>query len=350
MFVGLEGMIVRRRQWSSVILTLAALAIVYGLGTTFFTVELERLVERTVTPHILGSNSIEAMNREIYSGGVERFMASNHVRAIGFGCIALVVGLTLLGLITDKRGLATFGSVGFILSIYAYFVLHMSFLAGLGMLTSLWRPFWGDLVKLGDIAYLPYMGLVYPFSLVGIDIRRIVAEMFSTMGLLVFILGVLTWFYARIKKEGIADFWIYRFSRHPQYLGWIVWSYGLMLRASQRTDLVLQSSNPGASLPWVTATLIIMCVALSEELHMRCRKHRDYAQYLGRVPFMLPLPRVLRTVIAAPVALLLRKEDPENGWDIAVVFAIYLALIMLLSLPFVLLGWPPGGGWMEWPF
>jgi hypothetical protein len=50
------------------------------------------------------------------------------------------------------------------------------------------------------------------------------AGLFIALGLLIFILGVLAWFYARLEKKGTADFWIYRFSRHPQYLGWIVWS------------------------------------------------------------------------------------------------------------------------------
>jgi protein-S-isoprenylcysteine O-methyltransferase Ste14 len=253
-------------------------------------------------------------------------------------------------LMTERRGLASFGSLGFILSIYAYFVIHMSFLAGLGMLTALWKPFWGDLIQLGDIAYLPYMILVYPFSLFALDIRRFVVGLFTNVGLVIFILGVLTWFYARIKKKGVADFWIYRLSRHPQYLGWIVWSYGLMLRTSLRTDLVLQHSNPGASLPWVLSTLIILCVALSEEIQMRRKHDRSYEQYRARVPFMFPMPGWLSACIAAPVRILLKKEAPENGRDVVVIFLVYSVLIMAFSLPFVLLNWPSGGGWMQWPF
>ena len=176
-------------------------------------------------------------------------MASNHIRAIGFICCALMILLAILGLIVERRGLATLGSIGFILPVYAYFMLHMSFLAGLGILTALWAPFWGDLVKLGDIAYLPYMILVYPFSLIGMDIRKFLAGFIANLGLLIFILGVLAWFYARFKQKNTVDFWIYRFTRHPQYLGWILWSYGLMLRVAHRHDTALQDSNPGASLP-----------------------------------------------------------------------------------------------------
>jgi hypothetical protein len=157
---------IKRSMWSSIVLTLLALAIVYGVGTTFFTVELERLVERTITPHVAASSDVETMNRQIYSG-IDQFMASKRLRVVGYICFALMVFLALVGLIVQKRGLALLGSLGFILPTYAYFVLHMSFLAGLQILTALWAPFWGDLVRLGDVAYLPYMILVYPFSLVG---------------------------------------------------------------------------------------------------------------------------------------------------------------------------------------
>jgi protein-S-isoprenylcysteine O-methyltransferase Ste14 len=340
---------VARNRLSSALLTLVALAIVYGVGTTFFSIELERLVERTITPHIVSSPGVAAMNRQIYAG-LDSFMASKHVRIIGWICVALIILLALVGLITEKRGLASLGSIGFILPIYAYFVMHMSFLAGLGILTSLWLPFWGDLVKLGDIAYLPYMLLVYPFSLFGLDIRRFVAGALSSLGLLVFVLGVLAWFYARFQKKGTADFWIYRFTRHPQYLGWILWSYGLMVSVSLRRDTVLQDTNPGASLPWMISTLIIVCIALSEEVRMRREHGTEYERYASRAPFMLPLPRFLARLISAPFRLVLRKDWPTTGWDLIWTFAIYISVVALLSLPFVLFGWPPGRGWMHWPF
>lgn len=335
-------------NWSSVLLTLLALAVVYGFGTTFFAVELEHLIETTITPHILASPQVSAMNREIFSG-IDQFMSANHVRVIGYTCVALVILVALIGLLTDKRKLASLGSLGFILPVYAYFVLHMSFLAGLGIMTALWAPFWGDLVKLGDIAYLPYIVLVYPFSLLGLDVRRLLASLFASLGLLVFILGVFAWFYARFRRKETADFWIYRFTRHPQYLGWILWSYSLMLSVGLRHDMVLQEVNPGASLPWVISTLIIVCVALSEEIRMRRQAGQAYARYSAQTSFMIPLPQILKRVISTPFRLILKKDRPKTRWDVLWTFVIYLALTMLLSLPFLFLDWPPTG-WMNWPF
>jgi protein-S-isoprenylcysteine O-methyltransferase Ste14 len=277
-------------------------------------------------------------------------MVSKHVRVVGYTCFALVVLLALVGLVIQKRGLALLGSVGFILPIYAYFVLHMSFLAGLQILTALWVPFWGDAVRLGDVAYVPYMILVYPPSLVGMDVRRFLAGLFVTLGLLVLVLGVLAWLYAQFQRRGTADFWIYRVTRHPQYLGWIVWSYGLMLRVALRRDTALGQANPGASLPWVISTLIIICIALSEEIHMRRQRGVEYARYSTSAPFMLPLPGFLSQVISAPFRLVRGKEKPETRWDLLWTFAIYLPLICLLSVPFVILHFPAGAGWVTWPF
>jgi protein-S-isoprenylcysteine O-methyltransferase Ste14 len=261
----------------------------------------------------------------------------------------LIILLAMIGLITEKRGIASLGSMGFILPIFAYFMLHMSFLAGLGILTALWTPFWGDLIKLGDMAYLPYLVLVYTFSLLGLDIRRFLAGVFSGVGLLIFILGVLVWFLGKYQKKNIANFWIYRFTRHPQYLGWILWSYGLMLRVAHRQDTALRGENSGASLPWVISTLIIVCVALSEEIYMRQQHGREFEKYKMQAPFMFPIPGFLSRAIVRPMKLILRKERPETRWDLVWVFAIYLILVMLLSLPFVLLNWP-ASGWMNWPF
>jgi len=337
----------KRINWPPIFLTLLALAVVYGVGTTFFTIELERFVERTVTPHIVASPEVDKLNREIFSG-IDQFMASNHVQVIGYTCVVLMTLFAITGLILERSGLASLGSIGLILPVYAYFLLHMSFLAGLGVLTALWTPFWGDLVKLGDIAYLPYITLVYPFSLLGMDIRRFLAGFTFSLGLFIFILGVMAWFYARFRKKNTADFWVYRFSRHPQYLGWILWSYGLMLRVAHRHDTVLQDTNPGASLPWVVSTLIIICIALSEEIRMVRQHGQEYEDYCGRAPFMVPLPSFLSRLFSAPFRLVLRKNQPDSGWDLVWTFGIYLAVIMLLSLPFVLLEWPVAG-WMNWP-
>jgi len=333
----------------SIVLTLLALAIVYTMGLTFVTIEVERLIEHTITPLIRRSDSVASLSQAIQSD-IDEAMRAGHVKLIGYGSLALVVVLTLVGLMTEKGRLASVSGFAAFLPTFGYFVIHMSFLAGLQVLKALWLPFWGDLVKLGDIAYLPYMMVVYPLSTVGLDVRRPLASLLSKLGLLVFVLGVLAWFYARFRKRSTADFWLYRLSRHPQYLGWILWSYGLMLQAAQRRDCPPWDVNPGGSLPWLISALAIVCVALGEELKMRREFGEEYAAYQANVPFMLPLPRFVRSIASLPLRCLLKTDRPRNRWQLVLTFVVYTAILMVFSLPFVVLDWPPGRGWMDWPY
>jgi hypothetical protein len=123
-----------------------------------------------------------------------------------------------------------------------------------------------------------------------------------------------------------------------------------MLRVALRRDTLLRQANPGASLPWVISTLIIVCIALSEEIRMRRQQGAEYEGYSREAPFMIPLPGFLSRAISAPFKLIRGKERPETGWDLVWTFAIYLPLFCLLSLPFVIRDWPSGGSWVTWPF
>ena len=329
------------RLLHSVVLTL--LAIVFTVALTFATIEAPRVLNRLIRVNF----DVPDLHPVIEPDLIEQYMDANHVRPIGYTCLAVVIILMVVGLVAEKRGLSSLGAVVFFLPTFGYFAGYMFFLAGLGLLRALWLPFWGNLLKLGDITLLPYTILVYPFALIGVDIRRAVAYLAIGLGLLTFLLGTMAWFYAKFQKKGTVDFWLYRFSRHPQYLGWILWSYGLMLLAAQ-APIPLGGENPGASLPWLISSLVIVCVALGEEIRMSRERGEEYETYRASAPFMFPLPRFASTVITAPMRILLRKDRPGNRKEHVVTFVIYATILVLLSLPFVLLNWP-SRGWMDWP-
>ena len=122
-----------------------------------------------------------------------------------------------------------------------------------------------------------------------------------------------------------------------------------MLRASISHGIPLGHANPGASFPWVLSTLAIICIALAEEVDMR-REHGDeYEKYRISAPFMIPLPKVISQVLSVPFRLVLQKARPENRLDVVWTFFLYLAVVCLLSLPYILFEWPPGQGWNAWP-
>jgi protein-S-isoprenylcysteine O-methyltransferase Ste14 len=325
-------------------LLLVLLAVVFTVALTFATLEAPRVLNRVIRENL----DVPDLHPVIEPELIDEFMSRNHVRAIGYACLAVVVFLMVVGLVTDRKGLATVGAIAFFLPTFGYFAVYMFFLAGLGMMRAVWLPFWGPLLKLGDISLVPYAILVYPPALLGIDIRRALAYVSIALGLLIFLLGTMAWFYAKLQREETVDFWLYRYSRHPQYLGWIIWSYGLMLLAIQ-APIPLGGENPGASLPWLISSLIIASVALGEEIRMSTERGEEYEAYRDNTPFMLPLPGIISRVVSAPMRAVLRKRYPETGRELVMVFVVYLAIFVVLSLPFVLLNWPPQLGWSDWP-
>jgi len=322
---------------------ISLLAVVFTVALTFATLQL---------PVILGnwlSNYFPDIHPVMDPEKVAGFMVV--ARPVGYACLAVIAVLIVAGFVAGKKKLSILGSFAFFLPTFGYFFASMFFLAGLGILRVPFIPFWDpstNLMNFGDISYLPYMALVYPFWRGGVDIREVLAWIAIGLGLFIFVMGTITWFYGRVQRRKTVDFWIYRYTRHPQYLGFIIWSYGVMLIAAQQ-PVPMAGSNPGASLPWLLTTLVIICIALAEENRMRKEDSERYLEYAASAPFMFRIPKFISTAITFPMRLLLKKNRPETGKELVATFAVYATLLILLSLPFVLLDWPPGIGWSDWP-
>ncbi len=331
------------RSRTGLLAGISALAVVFTVALTFATLQL---------PVMLGnwlSNYFPDIHPIIEPERVAEFMVV--ARPVGYACLAVIAILIVAGFATGKKRLSIFGSFAFFLPTFGYFFASMFFLAGLGILRVPLIPFWDpnvNLINFGDISYLPYMALVYPFWLTGVDIREVVAFVAIGLGLFIFVLGTITWFYGKTQKKKTIDFWIYRYSRHPQYLGFIIWSYGVMLFAAQQ-PVPMGGSNPGASLSWLLTALVIIWIALAEENKMRKEDSEAYLQYTARAPFMFRIPRFVSAAITFPMRLLLKKNRPETGKELVATFAVYATLLIVLSSPFALLDWPPGIGWSDWP-
>jgi len=140
----------------------------------------------------------------------------------------------------------------------------MFFLGGLGFLRLLWMPFLDvsfDLFRLGAIVNWPFKILFDLYALTGLGRWLRFSYVVTGLGLFIFFLGTLAWFYAKTQKNELADLWIYRLSRHPQYLGWIIWSYGVMFLPGSNIKLNFELSN---TLPWLLSTMIIIASPCSK--------------------------------------------------------------------------------------
>ena len=138
------------------------------------------------------------------------------------------------------------------------------------------------------------------------------------------------WLYGKFKSVEIIDFWIYKHSRHPQYLGFLLWSYGLLMW-TYFLPVAKGGYVPYPSLIWLVCALVMVGVCAHEEGAM-VRKYSDkYMKYRQIAPFLLPLPAWLSSLITIPARLLVKKNLPESGWEIAKVLVAYGILLILLS-------------------
>ncbi len=273
------------------------------------------------------------------------------LRPLFYVAFGVTLVLMLLGIIVDRGYLSAFSSIAMYLPVFGYFALTMIPLAGIGVIRALWLPiidFSPSLLRLGDIVYVPYNILsslpgiqgyvnIFPIytSLPGIYMGKLSFILMGT-GVFIFFLGVLTWIYGKFRGREIVDFWIYKVSRHPQYFGFLLWSYGMLTLAPFLNQLVWRFEEiPEPSLPWLVSALTIIAVALNEEIKMVKKHGEKYSKYRSSTPFMLPLPKILSRLITVPVKILLKKNLPENRKEIAYITLIYGVTLILLSVFFV---------------
>jgi protein-S-isoprenylcysteine O-methyltransferase Ste14 len=331
--------------------SLAALAVVFVIGLTYASVELPLLLSGALMEHLDAPGFDPTYHQE----ETEAFIGALHLRLIGTLGLLFTVVMIVIGLIAERRGLAAAGAILFFLPVFGHFAASMFFLAGLAILRVVWLPILDvshDLLALGDVVYLPYAAVVYPCVVAGFDFRDQLPWIVMAIGISIFVGSTYTWFFARAAGRGVAESWLYRWSRHPQYFGWIVWSYGLLIYVLRHSELYHFKISWGmpSSLPWLLSTLIIVGVAMIEEIKMAEIEGEAYTTFRDRTPFLVPLPSWLKTTIAAPIRLVIRRPWPVNGVQVAAVIGVYAAILILASIPFTIFDWPPRIGWWGFPF
>lgn len=256
----------------------------------------------------------------------------NNVRPIGYLALGITIILIMLGFMLRRSCLSIMGSLVIYIPIFGYFAFAMFFLAGIGILRVLWLPlieYSPDILELGNIALTPYIILRthLPWTIT-FKISLLTALIIIFIGLFIFSFGTTTWLYGKFKGYEIIDFWIYRYVRHPQYLGYIIWSYGLLI------FIYLKPYVKGAfvttpSYPWLISALIIIGVALYEEIKMKKIYRENYVDYIKRSSFMMPLPKRLIDFIKLPLKV--RSGEIEELTDIIIILIIYLIIFTILS-------------------
>lgn len=257
------------------------------------------------------------------------------VRWIGYASFIAVTLLFVLGIIIERKGLVMVGTGAFFLPTFASFVYTMFFMTGLGFLRILWLPLLDVnplILRLGDGVLLPLYPVLILLAFAGTSLDPIWIT-FILVGLLIFLLGIATWLYGKMEGRTILDFWVYKYSRHPQYLGFLIFTYGLMIRASNG-GIYFEGSLTFPSLPWLISALVVVCVALWEELEMLESGGEAFRSYRDRTPFMLPLPAFISGMLSAPIRRVSGRSFPVNKRHVAYIFTTYFIVFCLLAIVF----------------
>ena len=318
---------------------LLLLAIVFSTGLIFAFIELPRLLDTSL------QNNLGFPQFDHGGGGnstlkTEMFIQGLHLRWIGYGSLLLIVGLIILGYFTRKSGWALAGAIGLFIPVFGQFAYSMFFLAGLGFLRVGWLPFLEisfNLLDLGKVIYVPYWILLWFFGLFKWDAHNFLSWFFMATGAFLFTWGVLIWFKSRYSGDKVATSRIYRISRHPQYLGWILWSYGFILFSPFEKSMKMSWSVP-SSLPWLFMTMTIVGICLLEEIKMMKITGGSYAKYRRTSPFLLPLPAWLNRILTWPGRLVTHGEYPSRRRQVLWIVLIYTGIFMGLSLIWMDLG------------
>ncbi len=306
------------------------LALVFSIGLMFAFTEIPQLIDQLLQTLIKTPHFDPAQN----ANRVEIFYNAYAIRLIGYISLGLIVLFIILGFTTRKSGWALLGGIGLFLPVFATFAHSMFYLAGLGLLNVVFFPFMDlstIIFDLGTVVLIPYWALMEFFGLFNWYAHRFLIYFFMILGAFIFVQGVFAWLQTRYQKSKTAQHWIYKYSRHPQYLGWIIWSYGLMLYGPSLNHMK-KSWGWYSTLPWLLSTMIIIGISILEEIKMNKEAGADYKKYQDKTPFLFPIPAFLRKLINAPMRFLIRKSRPERKREVGLTVFIYTLIFIGLSL------------------
>ena len=106
-----------------------------------------------------------------------------------------------------------------------------------------------------------------------------------SVGLVLFVWGVITIAKSRIRKEGLITHGLYRFIRHPQHLGLSIMTLVTSLYIPWTTDLGIRL---GEILSWSLFTLILIIISDFEDRKLVKKFGEDFLEYRDKTGSFFP--------------------------------------------------------------
>jgi len=138
-----------------------------------------------------------------------------------------------------------------------------------------------------------------------------IAPIFLLVGLAIYIVSLCDLIYFTYKGEKLVKHGLYKFIRHPQYLGIILWTLGATILAERWFCYIA----------WATLAYTYILLAEYEEKVLETSLGEVYINYEKKTFFMIPLPiprprrtiRILSYTILYIIALGILLNAPELG-------------------------------------
>lgn len=268
---------------------------------------------------------------------------------IGAVALFLSIGLIILGFMYRWTKVSFIGAFTIYLPAFSGFAASMFLFAGIGVLRFIWYPLvqimggFAGILSIGfTVLFIPILVIIAPFmlldllgvtSMASMIAYQIVAMLLAFIGFIILGISIATWFYYRLKGVKIIRKGIYKYIRHPQYLGFLIWSYSLILIYS----FLIASPfayYPPPGLPYLILLFTITGIALIEEEKLIEKYGDDYKEYRERASFIIPLPKKIKNLILWIPRRVIYKDIPETRLEVVKVLIIYFIIIILISLPF----------------
>lgn len=245
-------------------------------------------------------------------------------RPIGYICLFIVIVFIIIGLLIEKKVISVSSSFLLFLPSFSGFASSMFFLAGIGIIQVIWLPLYThyfNFLRLGDILFLP--AIFIPFLFSGFMILN---------GLPFLTYGIISWINGKYHKKEFINTGAYKYSRHPQYIGFLLYSYGIMGIYKAPVAMTYGQITLGASLPWVIFALILLGLAFMEDIELSKKFPNKYKNYRKTTPFFIKLPKPVTSVIKLSFKIIINKKFPETRRDVIKIIVFYGIIIIFLSL------------------
>lgn len=241
------------------------------------------------------------------------------LKPIGIICFIIISILIILGVILKKYKISILGSFSLYLPIFGWFSAAMTELyIGIGVIQLIWFPFLEINPELLNLAPI----LNFPFYL-------LIILMF--IGFFLVFISTFTWVYGKFHKVEIINFWIYKYSRHPQYLGIICINQGMLFFTYQMHWVWI----PPPTTILLILNLLIIGLAIQEENNLM-KINDKYGNYREKVPFLFSVDRTIEQVITFPLRKIIKKDWPESNKEIILTLLIYGGICLFISIPLIL--------------